>query len=355
MNDDSAIRLKLFLKEALQAVEAGRVDGELDAVEGEIALFRKITSPPDAMKALPISTFASEAQKPVPRVLTGITPLDILLDGGLGRGWADWIAAQVAQGKSRILIAVGRHLAKQGIPILIFSGELGGVEIARIAQKDSWGYPIFIREDPISLPELKEEIAIFQGLHPQGVVLLDYVQLYGGEEIPGRSYAVGKVASGLRLLARGFRIPILAAVQLNRGAQTEGVEPGLHNLADSAGLERAADRVVILSLEGEILTARLKKNRWGPVGGEVSMVADLGALTFTEATPERIQDDEVQKLIAIVERFIEEKGPRTVKQISQGTKINGKHPREYLLSVAISHSSRLTLDPAANIVSLKPS
>jgi replicative DNA helicase len=81
-----------------------------------------------------------------------------------------------------------------------------------------------------------------------------------------RAERVGKLAKGLKQLARELSIPVIALSQINRIG--EGQMPGLENLRQSGEIEEDSDLVLLLHRkrdERETIL-RVAKNRRGPVG-----------------------------------------------------------------------------------------
>jgi replicative DNA helicase len=108
------------------------------------------------------------------------------------------------------------------------------------------------------------------------LIVIDYLQLMdtGGD---GRNRAVelGRVSSGLKVLARELNVPIVACAQLNRGSEARSDRrPQLSDLRESGSLEQDADIAVLLdrpdyhdpeherSGEVDLIVA---KNRNGPI------------------------------------------------------------------------------------------
>ena len=103
------------------------------------------------------------------------------------------------------------------------------------------------------------------------LLAVDYLQLLRSSERTGGKWEeLGIVAQTLKELAKEASIPIIAAVQINRGPAEANTEPGLHNLRGSGDLEQAADVVITLwrpdENQRERVKVTVKKNRDGPVG-----------------------------------------------------------------------------------------
>jgi replicative DNA helicase len=88
------------------------------------------------------------------------------------------------------------------------------------------------------------------------LVLVDYLQLVEPEEgesrkhFENRTQEVGKIARGLKALAREFEVPVLALAQLSREVEhRKPPRPLLSDLKESGDIEAAADMVLLLYRE----------------------------------------------------------------------------------------------------------
>lgn len=80
------------------------------------------------------------------------------------------------------------------------------------------------------------------------LVAVDYIQLlHSGQSGKNRAQEVGDMAKDLQRLARETNVPVMVVSQINRGVeQRADKRPMLSDLAESSGLEAAADTVVFL-------------------------------------------------------------------------------------------------------------
>jgi replicative DNA helicase len=124
------------------------------------------------------------------------------------------------------------------------------------------------------------------------LIVIDYLQLMGGDGRPeNRQLEVSEISRKLKLLAREFKIPILALSQLSRGLEARtDKRPTLSDLRESGALEQDADVVMFLYRDevynpdnkDELGAAELSisKHRAGPLGKV--RLAWLGAYTRFE-------------------------------------------------------------------------
>jgi replicative DNA helicase len=82
--------------------------------------------------------------------------------------------------------------------------------------------------------------------HKVGLILLDYLQLMGGNRKPGenREQEVAGISRELKQLAKELNVPVIALSQLSR--QGDNAEPRLSHLRESGAIEQDADDVFFL-------------------------------------------------------------------------------------------------------------
>jgi replicative DNA helicase len=120
------------------------------------------------------------------------------------------------------------------------------------------------------------------------LVVIDYVGLMtnSGNRAVEDWRTLSMISQDLAQAARETGTPILAAAQLNRTAD-QGPMPTAGQLAQSDGLGRDADVVLVLRAYGTVMGMSLDKNRHGE-----------GGMWFTEFKPATGQFEEVSKLKA---------------------------------------------------------
>ena len=101
-----------------------------------------------------------------------------------------------------------------------------------------------------------------------GLIVVDYLQLMeGAKSDQNRNETVAGFSRGLKILAKEFRVPVLALSQLNRNAV--GQEPKVSDLRESGAIEQDADVILLLDQDprnrGEVKVL-VGKNRSGSLG-----------------------------------------------------------------------------------------
>ncbi|MER7623892.1 replicative DNA helicase [Streptomyces sp. NPDC126503] len=230
---------------------------------------------------------------------TGFTDLDDLT-GGLQPGQVILIAARPAMGKSVLGGDFARHTAiRNNIPTLVFSLEMGRKElekrflsaqaryplhwmkhkgpvddaaVARLinAGKDMQASPLHIVADTgITLAKIRSHCRRIQRRQGLGLVVIDYLQLMGGESTgsnDNRQQEVSRISRGLKTLAMDLQVPIVALSQLNRGPeQRQDKRPMVSDLRESGSLEQDADVVILLHREDAY-------DRESPRAGEADLI-----------------------------------------------------------------------------------
>jgi replicative DNA helicase len=213
-------------------------------------------------------------------LLTGFDDFDILT-GGLQPGQFVLIAARPAMGKSVLGGDFARYTAvRNDIPTLFFSLEMGRKELEKRflsahatyplhwmkakgpvddgkvmqlieAGKDMQSSPLFIVADTgVTLAKIRSHCRRVQRKHGLGLVVIDYLQLMGGESNgrnDNRQQEVSRISRGLKTLAMDLGVPVVALSQLNRGPeQRQDKRPMVSDLRESGSLEQDADIVILL-------------------------------------------------------------------------------------------------------------
>ena len=216
-------------------------------------------------------------------LLTGFTDFDSLT-GGLQPGQFVLIAARPAMGKSVLAGDFARHTAiRNDIPTVFFSLEMGRKELEKRflsaqaryplhwmkskgpvddaavmklieAGKDMQASPLHIVADTgVTLAKIRSHCRRVQRRHGLGLVVIDYLQLMGGESTgrgDNRQQEVSRISRGLKTLAMDLEVPVIALSQLNRGPeQRQDKTPMVSDLRESGSLEQDADIVILLHRE----------------------------------------------------------------------------------------------------------
>ena len=235
---------------------------------------------------------------------TGLGDVDELLAGGLRRGELMVIGSRPSMGKTALCHMLARNMARTA-PVLVLSMEdslqmlvsrqvaaTGLVNLADLrnparARGPLWdgvtrgvdtlrGLPIHVDDQPaLSLETVRrkaQHVAAREG--DLGVVIVDYLQLMegkGGDE--SRAYELNRIARGLKRLAKEARCAVVLLSQLSRKADEGGGPPRIDHLAESGGIEQAADIIGLLWRAGRARPTpdnkhhaqiELAKNKNGP-------------------------------------------------------------------------------------------
>lgn len=215
--------------------------------------------------------------------ITGVPSGIIALDEITG-GWQNSdliiIAARPGMGKTAFVLCAALHAAKRGIPVGLFSMEMGagqlmerlaametGISAGRIKRgklttdefmqvaesiKSISALPIYIDDTPgLTILELRAKARRLKMQHGIGVLIVDYLQLMtGGDERRGgnREQEVSAISRGAKIIAKELEVPLIALSQLSRAVEIRGgaKRPQLSDLRESGGLEQDADLVAFI-------------------------------------------------------------------------------------------------------------
>ena len=188
------------------------------------------------------------------------------------------LAARPAVGKTAFALNVAQNIGtKLGLTVAIFSLEMGaeslvdrmlaaeGVINSRsirtgqltdeewqklmIAQSNLARASIYIDDTPgIRITEIRSRARkLAQETGNLGLVLIDYLQLITGNGRESRQQEVSEISRQLKILAKEFKVPVIALSQLSRSIeQRQDKKPMLSDLRESGSIEQDADIVAFL-------------------------------------------------------------------------------------------------------------
>jgi replicative DNA helicase len=114
------------------------------------------------------------------------------------------------------------------------------------------GQPLFIDDEGgLSIMDVRARARRAVKKHGVKLILVDYLQLLSAKNAQSRENEVGFVSRGLKAMAMELKIPVMAAAQLNRQAESRGDNrPKMSDLRDSGQIEADADIVSLLYRPG---------------------------------------------------------------------------------------------------------
>lgn len=246
---------------------------------------------------------------------------------GFQRGDLIILAGRPSMGKTSLAINIAENiLMTQNLPVLVFSMEMGGDQLAQrmlssIARVDAqklrtgnlsneeWArlteatermekWPLYIDDSDSTGMTINELCSRARRQASQlstlGLIVVDYLQLMGGgsRKQESRSQELSEVSRGLKTLARELNVPVLALSQLNRSVDSrKDRRPLMSDLRESGAIEQDADVIMFIYRDvvynkatpdpnlAELIVA---KQRNGPVG--TLRMTFLGGHTRFEAT-----------------------------------------------------------------------
>lgn len=249
---------------------------------------------------------------------TGVGILDDQI-GGLKPGQLTIVAGRPGSGKSVMCVDVARANIRRGVPVGFYSLEMyrdelvgrilaataevnlfrvlnGGMrhdERARLsaASERLRGTPLWIRTGDVDLPGIRSTARQLRSRGKLELLIVDYLQLMTAPRRESRVLEVGDISRGLKRLATELEIPVLAAAQLNRAAESRiDRRPQLSDLRESGSLEQDCDIAILVHRpdqydrntprvgEVDLIVA---KNRNGPID-TVTAIAQLEYSRFVD-------------------------------------------------------------------------
>lgn len=212
-------------------------------------------------------------------VATGLHDLDRLTSGGMRAGELWVIGARPSMGKTALTLTLSRN-AGDAHAVLVCTQEdsassvvmrqvaaVGRVNLSHLrrpttdspqsmwtgvtAAVDALGkLRLYIDDTPgLTLMDVRRKVQQVRRRDVElRVVIVDYLQLMEGEG-DNRNLELGRIANGLKKLAKEFGITVVLLSQLNREADKRSGVPQMADLRDSGDIEGAADVIGLLHRE----------------------------------------------------------------------------------------------------------
>lgn len=255
-------------------------------------------------------------------VQTGLIDLDSILGGGLIAPEILVVAARPGNGKTALITTIAKNAAARGKKVLFFSLEMSSSQIGMRLMTMETGIPYgeqksgrLASDDWINYTAAVERISGYIGnlticdtpaitangmiAVAQGgdydMIIMDYIQLGGTDEkkFQTRDLQIAAIMQGLKLIAKRFNVPIIAAAQLSRAVdQRADKKPTLSDLRESGSIENDADAVMFLYHPDENNYSQTSvifgKNRNGELG-TFDLYFDAARVKFNNAVTEVIK------------------------------------------------------------------
>ena len=247
-----------------------------------------------------------------PSAVTGVATGFVDLDektSGMQPGDLVIVAGRPSMGKTAFALNMAEHVALSlGLPVLIFSMEMGGTQIAgrflssvskvdqqrlRTGRLDGRDWDRLsqavakLNDAPIQVDESAALNALelrararrmwrqYGGL---GMIVVDYLQLMSASSSAGENRAteISEISRSLKALAKELKVPVVALSQLNRSLeQRPNKRPVMSDLRESGAIEQDAD-VILFIYRDEVYNPEsadkgsaeiiIGKQRNGPIG-----------------------------------------------------------------------------------------
>ena len=265
----SKVRTPLILDTAINEFSQLKREGEMT---GLVAIA-------DALKTTLTEIHTEIRDGDTGKVKLGYPKLDAML-GGVGPGTLHILGARPGMGKSALAVNMAINVAAKDKTVVIFSLEMSNSEICKRMMSAAMTKPINdiiysrqltdsdkqqmdqalikLRDFPIYLDDsadinpatIKSRIQQLSAAgKPPKLVFVDYLQLINMKGLPGRSRndEVANISRSLKLMAKEFKIPIIALSQLSRdSAKRTDHTPQIADLRDSGAIEQDADTIMFV-------------------------------------------------------------------------------------------------------------
>lgn len=300
------------LEQYQQAIERGaeleRVRSAVKVVEGHVQQGDPVAALTAMHQALSTSTVRNGAidiksainnvihklENPDDPVSLGLDPLDWKLDGGLRPGELMVIAARPRVGKSALALQIILHVARQGVPVSLWTLEMSPEQWTMRALSSLSRIPLrkLRTKDALSTADYTDLTAAYMELarlpirmadtmdttpagwrleaarevrdHGAGLLVIDYLQLMQPDPhmmSSTREQQVAHMSRTIKLATLELNVPIIALSQLNREAEDK--VPTLANLRESGAMEQDANMVFFIHRELDQKTKALKQEGLG--------------------------------------------------------------------------------------------
>lgn len=241
-------------------------------------------------------------------ITTGLNDLNAATNG-----WQDEdliiVGARPSMGKTAFALNEALNAAKDGTVTTIFSLEMGRKQLLKrmiciegkidftklrnpkklmspeeyTHMARTMGYistlPLFIYDKPgTTVQEMRAKVRKLKRKYPdqRHLVIIDYLQLITGSGAENRTQELGEISRALKLMAREYKLPVIALSQLSRSLeQRKDKRPMMSDLRESGNIEQDADVVAFLyrddyydpeSTQKNVTEVIIAKQRNGPTG-----------------------------------------------------------------------------------------
>jgi len=266
-----------------------------DAIAQAESYFRELRKPSEGgvMFGELAGMWQTWQAKPEDIISTPWTELNEYLGGGFRKGKLYVIAGRPGSGKSMGGLNMAAHVAENGLPVTVFSLEMGKLEVAgRLLASGAWANygEIFRKQmkqethkrvaeyiDSRRAMNLEvfdkagitvEQVVAHIRSRKPALVFIDYCQLITASFKGGdRREAIDHITRSLKICAADTHTAIILASQVNRNGADR--MPTIADLRESGSIENDADVVLLLHRENEgsgTVLMNVGKNRDGKQG-----------------------------------------------------------------------------------------
>lgn len=311
-----------------ELVEQGELDQAkelLRTAQSEVDRF--VTSAPeDTLSQWFTRLCSAHDNKDKQKIRLGFPVLDRFL-GAMMPGQMHILGARPKVGKSIVATNIAVNVAKKGYGVLYFSLEMSMDQmlsravacyskvasvsashnlteenISRIGTGlgDFAKLPLWFSCGVFSVRDMEEQIHKYQ-LEGKRIdfIIIDYLQLIKGDSKRTRYEQVTDISTGIKRLAMGLELPVLALSQLSRDSADS--EPKVHHLRESGSIEQDAESIMLLWKQDEDngdIQLLLRGNRNGDSYANISLTFNYQTLHVFETPPGQITTTQTKKNVS---------------------------------------------------------
>lgn len=250
---------------------------------------------------------------------TGFADIDEMLDG-LKDGDLVIVGGRSSMGKTAFALNIAENVALSGKPVLVFSMEMGGTQLAMRSmsccggidsktlasgrlQDEDWdkitlalgklhNSPLVVDQSTsLSVAQMRARARRQKRKSGLSLVVIDYLQLMSGQG-NNRNEQLGDITRSMKLMARDLSVPVICLSQLSRKCEERADKrPMLSDLRESGSIEQDADVVMMMFREdyydpqsayAGLAECLIRKNRMGACG-DVKLVFEKEYSRFRDA------------------------------------------------------------------------
>lgn len=263
----------------------------------------------DAIETVPARVeYLTNNQGKVTGVPTGLKETDKHFNGWQKQDLII-IGADSGMGKTAFVMNNMLAVAREGMPVGMFSMEMSVVQLAirGVATESNYhmnqlmrngfekpeyfnglrkvvnhmrNYPIYIDDQPaLTVPEMKRKARKMHRKHGIKMLVVDFVQMFSGDK--DVRINISEAARELKNIAKELDIPVIALSQLSREVRKVQYSiPSKYHLKESSAIEEAADIIALLYRPGAYYNPKTHEQKHNEVCSFIGLQPNENAMLY---------------------------------------------------------------------------